>query len=128
MTLNPTLGAALVASALLAACGASPSGSGDAAAPMDVADGSTPLLGSFVIQLVAATATAPAYTQIFGRVQQGETPEATLWDLALADGESAVAEPHGAATGEELDAGGNGIELRLGRIALPLEIVDRVEV
>lgn len=93
MTLNPTLGAALVASALLAACGGSPSGSGDAAAPMGVADGSTPLAGSFVIQLVAATATAPAYTQIIGRVQQGETPEATLWDVALADGDCRVVTP-----------------------------------
>lgn len=86
MTLNPTLGPALVASALIAACGG-------AAAPADVADGSTPLQGSFVIQLVAATATAPAYANVIGRVQQGETPEATLWDVALAEGDCRVVTP-----------------------------------
>jgi len=85
---------------LLSACSSTPATPGaDAAtdAPADASsqDGAVAnaINGTFQVQLVAPSGTTPGSTTVLGRVQQGETPEATVWEQALADGDCRVLTP-----------------------------------
>lgn len=91
----------LSAGALLCACGATPAAPADAsadapagdAAPADGSVATGAVSGTFQVQLVAASGTAPGYTNVVGRVQLGETPETTAWAEALADGDCKLLTP-----------------------------------
>lgn len=110
---GPSWAAAALAAASLAACGSSgvtsdasvlvdvpilvtdrPSTTADAGRPADAGAAATDAaIGTFQVQLVAATDAGAGYTSVVGRVQDGPTPAAIVWELAATDGDCRLLTP-----------------------------------
>lgn len=57
------------------------------------ATGDAALVGGFIVELVAAVDTTPAHTNVSGRVYDGPTPAAIVWDQVGQAGDCSVSKP-----------------------------------
>lgn len=82
------LGCFLLAGMLVSACGSdNPSGDDDEST------GSVDPFGTFQVSLVAPQGTTPGFTAVLGRMQDGPTPSAIVWEEAAVSGDCRLLTP-----------------------------------